>query len=177
MALSLADVIALIESNDNPAALRFDSIAFEKVGGSYGPSSTFRGEVLGRIMAHNRCDDTTARAIYAMSWGAFRQSGFRLYDTFDCRHSIAAVLINPLLQRSLFDGWCIRESIAYAIDELRGASDAAATKRRTFALRFNAAGSIDAYADKIAEMIERLSGATVTSPQPPAAYNGAAQAS
>src|SRR5574337_403618 len=70
--ISLAEVIARVESNDDSRALRFEP-------GVFSNSLAARHEILERIMLANACNRNTARMIYATSWGRFQIMGFNLY--------------------------------------------------------------------------------------------------
>jgi hypothetical protein len=161
MTLALAEVIASIESNDNPGAIRFEPATFAKVGGAYGPTPLSAHEIIGHIKLYNHCDDATARVIYATSWGAFQDMGFTLYGPLRCQNSIAALLGSPALQATLFDEYCRLNGIGFPVDEMIDDSADAQAKRLKFARAYNGPGNVVAYAQRIFDTIQHMTQAAI----------------
>lgn len=141
---TVADVIGGIESDHNPAELRFEYLAYER--------APVAGMIIDAIKECNLCSIATARMIYATSWGEFQIMGENLYDPRVCayRNNIARYLVQSGDQVVTFNSFLFRMPLG-----VRLKSDSPASLfsdpnlRMQFARLYNGPENFQAYADKI----------------------------
>lgn len=93
MGILLSDVVAQVESRNNPLAMRYEP--------AYQPS--VRGLRLTSDLAVNGfIDRITAGVICKTSWGAYQIMGNNLYDLMDYRHTLFSFLSSPQKQLDIF---------------------------------------------------------------------------
>lgn len=130
MTATLYDVISVVESNQNPYAMRFEPGVYAR--------PQFNQTIIDGIVRANHCTQATAKIIYSTSWGAIQMMGFNLYDpAFGYAKSVGEYMNAALDQQAIFLRFCRRKNIA--IDPIDLA--ASHTARNHFALTYN--GSAD----------------------------------
>ncbi len=144
--VTLLEVVAQVESNNNPAAVRFEKAAFEAQG--CGAIS------IRKIIARNGgCSPETAGMIYWSSWGRFQIMGFSLYGAFiDYPGNLRQFWTADAEQEQVFRrfigscGWT-------------GDTDFASFTTghvMDFARFYNGPGNVNGYADKLNEAYAQL---------------------
>jgi hypothetical protein len=129
----LAKIVAETESAQNAFAVRFERKTFNNVTnqGTITP-------VISRIMSANKCNADTARAIYSMSWGAFQEMGFNIYNSkFGYSGPIATFCNDTDAQHDLYALFLQDDGINWTWTDFRND----ATKLDLFAVKYN--GSTD----------------------------------
>ena len=137
----LEQVIAEIESSDNPQAMRFEPGIFR-----------FDIPTLKRIMEANKCSEPTARMIYATSWGRYQVMGMTLYSTLGYAYPIIRFMVQDGEQIGAFFAFTKRYGIFFPTDFLSKTASA----REEFARHYNGPGNIPAYSEKILSTIEGM---------------------
>lgn len=140
--LSLADLIARIESRGSNVAIRFEPLTYNKFSN---PANVPKAAavIVDRIRAANCCSMATAAMIYSSSWGKFQLMGFNIYADADLSRPIGEFLASPSVQLDAFGAFLKRNGLSnYNPTTL--AQDQIA--RQKFAITYN--GSI-AYVDQI----------------------------
>lgn len=132
-----AALIASIESNGNPHAMRFEPRVYRPVLASW---------VVASIAAMNGCDNQTARVIYATSFGLYQIMGFNLYSVCDCKTDVFAFVDDADAQTDAFHAYLKSRKINFSVDELRNPDIAL-----RFAMAYNGSA---AYAKLIAEKLK-----------------------
>lgn len=129
----LAAIIRLTESSQNPFAIRFERKTFNNI--------TNRGDInptLARIMQFNHCSADTARAIYSMSWGAYQEMGFNIYNAkFGYTGPIITFANDLDAQTDMYALFLQDDGINWAWDSFKNDS----VKLDQFAVKYN--GSTD----------------------------------
>lgn len=140
--LSLADLVAYIESRGSNSAIRFEPDTYNKFTTSANVSKAAR-VILARIQTVNKCSVHTAAMIYSSSWGKFQLMGFNVYAEPDAVLPVGEFLACQSVQVASFVGFLKRNGLAdYTPESL--ARDQAV--RLHFAITYN--GAIG-YADLI----------------------------
>lgn len=132
---TLAELIAQVESDNNPDALRHDS--------QYLPDPT------GLILAEkfNRCDANTAALLCRISWGLYQLEGDTLY-LHQWEGTLAEYLASPSEQLRMFNRFLSAHAINYSCSELLEDAE----KRASFAHHYN--GAIVAYGAQLLRNLE-----------------------
>lgn len=141
--LTLARVIADVESNSRYGALRFERRIFNRI--------TDQGStpVTVAIAKACNCSSDTAKMIYSTSWGAFQIMGFNIYDKgIGYTGDISTFLFNQDTQVAAFNTFIKTKGIEYSIEDLKDEHT-----RNTFAVTYN--GSTD-YAVRVLASMKRL---------------------
>jgi len=146
---TVADVIGAIESDHNPAALRFEFATYER--------APFQSAIIDAIKECNLCNIATARMIYATSWGEFQIMGMNLYDPRVCayRNSIARYMVQSGDQFVTFDSFLFRMPLGVKLKSDSPASLFSDPNLRVqFARLYNGPDNFNEYADKIKAEIQ-----------------------
>jgi hypothetical protein len=136
--VSLADLIARVESGNNAGALRFEPAVYARLikeGPVINPT-------LLDIMRINAVDPQTARMIYATSWGKFQIMGETLYsDPLSYEAPLWVFFSSEVIQGAIFNRFVAARGIdidpANQNDYLR------------FATVYNGPGDPEAYAEEM----------------------------
>lgn len=132
MILTLSDLIARVESNRNPYAVRYEP--------AFRPSS----DIVERMAKLCTCSRATAEMLCATSWGYFQIMGENLI-----RHGLDVTPIefchDANKQIALFTAFVEARGINYKPSEIK----ADHLKRERFALKYNGPGNIAAYSKRL----------------------------
>lgn len=136
--LALGDVIKRIESNNDPHAMRFEVVTYDRM-----MRKVPQAPVLGVIReAHHGCSSQTAGMIAATSWGAWQLMGFNIYSTGKYSNTVGAFL-GSVADQNLCAGYFL-DAIGY------GASMNFATiDVENFARLYNGPGNVPAYSRRL----------------------------
>lgn len=121
--LTLADLVAAVESGNNQFAIRYEP--------NFVPSA----------LAVKRCQNSqngfcsvaTAKIICASSWGKYQIMGENIYGLLNLSFSIGKFLSDPDSQREIFDSFLTKKNINFSLAEIL--SDQA--KRDSFSIKYN----------------------------------------
>ena len=138
----LKDIIKLIESSNNPQAVRFEPLFYEKL-----KSKTNDTAVL-KIREIHKCTYYTALMIASTSWGYFQIMGYNLYFYNLIDTTVFEFLSNEELQEKAFKKFTQLKKINFSIEELKSDPE----KIRKFAKYYN--GDTEGYSRKILRLIE-----------------------
>lgn len=124
MNMTLSQLVARIESNNQPQALRFEP--------KFATSQIARDRC---ISAHKPAymNNSTAEMICRTSWGLFQIMGENLYTVCGLGSPISHFMIDRDTQERAFYAFVRARGINYSIEELR----AEETKRVNFARKYN----------------------------------------
>lgn len=134
--VSLFDVIAWVESKNNPHAMRFEPGVYT------GFTSKRTSNAWRNARAFNACSDGTADMIFSTSFGATQIMGFNLYDGL-FSGDVVKFMDDPVSQAVAFDAFCAQKQIKCTVDDIAGFP----VLRAHFAKIYN--GDADAYAAQI----------------------------
>lgn len=129
---TLAQLIALAESDNNQYATRFE------------PS--FRPNMLNvnRLLTLAKINKTTATILCSMSFGFYQIMGDELMS-MGLQCSPIEYCATSALQDDFFNRYCSINRCAYTLDEIVNDE----TKRLDFAHKYNGPGNVQAYADRL----------------------------
>lgn len=133
---SLFDIIAWIESKNNPHAMRFEPGVYA------GFTSKRTSNAWRNARAFNACSDGTADMIFSTSFGATQIMGFNLYDGLYAG-DVVKFMDDPIAQAVAFDSFCAQKQIKCTVDDIAGFP----VLRAHFAKIYN--GDANAYAAQI----------------------------
>ncbi|WP_456400120.1 N-acetylmuramidase domain-containing protein [Persephonella sp.] len=137
----LKDIIKLIESSNNPQAVRFEPHFYERL-----KSRTNDTAVL-KIREIHKCTYYTALMIASTSWGLFQIMGYNLYFYNLIDTTVFDFLFNEELQEQAFKKFIEKRRINFTIEELKSDPE----KVRRFARYYN--GDEIRYARKIEKLL------------------------
>lgn len=140
--LTLAEVIAKVESANNQYALRFEPMTYDRLASSNIGVVT---PIMREIMNKNACSAHTSKMVYSTSFGLYQFMGFNLYDRLQIGVSVGEFMANRLLQDRAFDKFVTLNKINFTVVGLMASEDA----RLEFASRYNGPGNTKAYADRL----------------------------
>jgi len=83
-------IIAYVESNYNPYAIRFEKNIFASLEGSKYRQKPVK--ILSLIQEINKCNNDTAKMIYSTSFGKYQIMGYNIYGTCGYKYDIATFL-------------------------------------------------------------------------------------
>jgi hypothetical protein len=130
--IGLFDIIAGVESNNRPDAIRFEPDYYERR--MTGNADTFAENILANIIQANRCSRGTAKMIYCTSFGATQIMGCNLYSApLRLTVSVGCLLNDPMTQRLLFYTFVADRGINFTLP-IMAANPAA---REAFARKYN----------------------------------------
>lgn len=140
--VSLFDIIAWVESKNNPHAMRFEPAVFDRI-----RPAMLTNNIVRRIANANACSFGTAAMIYSCSWGATQIMGFNLYADDAPAHdaSVLQFMGDPIMQAAMFNAFIMRGGMACTPDELASQP----ILRHGFAINYNGPGAPDAYVAQI----------------------------
>ena len=134
--VNLFDIIAWVESKNNPHAMRFEPGVYN------GFTSKRLSDAWHNALAFNDCSEGTADMIYSTSFGATQIMGFNLYDGL-YNGDVVKFMDDPIAQAVAFDSFCASKQIKCTVDDIAGFP----VLRSHFAKVYN--GDADAYAAQI----------------------------
>lgn len=145
---SLAQMAALIESANDPGAIRFEPEMYARWSSALDVDQL---AVLARIVHANQCSRATALMIACTSWGAYQIMGENLYASGSpsVLYSVAEILSSMTIQSGYFWWFVNTKHINYTLDELK--TDPA--KREHYAEVYNGPGNVVAYADRVTKIL------------------------
>ena len=148
---SLFDVIAWVESKNNPHAMRFEPATFDRI-----RPAMLTDSIVRRIANLNDCSFGTAAMIYASSWGATQIMGFNLYDMMYTPLPVVDFMGDDIAQATAFH--CLVERIIPDIKWDTVVADMAGFPviRLHFAKLYNGPGNPDAYAAQIVYALQHF---------------------
>ena len=135
--LDLAAVVAQVETNDNPFAIRFEQALMAQ----WAAMNPVRGAILAAIASLHDCSHDTARMIACTSWGRYQILGENLYDRALVNVTVFAYVADPKLERLAFDALLIRKDVAFALQDI--IDDEA--KRQKFIAAYNGPSGVADY--------------------------------
>jgi hypothetical protein len=142
--LTLADLIAQVESNGNPLAVRFES--------DHNPATHF----IVAMMQSAACSYNTAKILCSMSWGKFQIMGDELMS-LGLTVSPLALVHDDDMQVDFFNRYCLSDHLTLTLADIL--TDA--SKRQLFARLYNGPGNVGAYVLRIEE-IAKANGLTIS---------------
>lgn len=137
----LKDIIKLIESSNNPQAVRFEPHFYEKL-----KSKTNDTAVL-KIRKIHKCTYYTALMIASTSWGLFQIMGYNLYFYNLIDTTVFDFLNNEELQEKAFQEFIEKRKINFTVEDLKSDPE----KIRKFAKYYN--GDTEGYSRKIEKLL------------------------
>lgn len=149
---SLFDIIAWVESKNNPHAMRFEPTTFDRI-----RPNMLTDETVRKIANIHGCSFGTAAMIYSTSFGATQIMGFNLYGMLNYQFNALVYFMNDAttgatnagVQRSIFEAFV--NKIIPDIKWETVVQDMAnfPVIRQHFAKLYNGPGAPDAYAAQI----------------------------
>lgn len=140
---SLYDVIAWVESKNNPHAMRFEPGVYS------GFTSKRLSNAWHSAKECNQCSDGTADMIFSTSFGATQIMGFNLYEGL-YGGDVVSFMGDPIAQAAAFDSFCSQKQIKCTVEDIAGFP----VLRAHFAKVYN--GDADAYAAQIVYALQHL---------------------
>lgn len=147
--LSLFDIIAWVESKNNPHAMRFEPGVYSNVLEVIPGDLSVRGTIMKTIKTANKCSDGTARMIHCTSFGATQIMGFNLYNGL-YTGDVASFMGDPVAQAVAFDSFCAAKQIKCSVADIAGYP----LLRAHFAKLYN--GDADAYSAQIVYALQHF---------------------
>lgn len=146
--VSLFDIIAWVESKNNPHAMRFEVAMFDKMRQGIAPA---QHAILDKISAaHGKALSAwTEGMIYCTSFGATQIMGFNLYDGLYAG-DVASFMGDPIAQAVAFDEFCRKSGLCATPTDLAQFP----ILRRHFAKIYN--GDADAYSAQIVYALQHF---------------------
>lgn len=107
--VNLFDIIAWVESKNNPHAMRFEPTVYEHVeGGTF--ISDPADKIIANIKTIHNCSQGTACMIYSTSWGATQVMGFNLYAGL-YNGTVVDFMADTIAQIGVFNAFCANKRI------------------------------------------------------------------
>jgi hypothetical protein len=123
VAVTLAAVVALVESRNNPNAMRFEPDLYHRIQTRLRllPIDSLILDMRRRVALIHGCSFDTACMILATSWGKFQLLGENIYDSqilpgrypYNC--TVVQFLNSPPLQEVMFNSFLVRRGIDFTI--------------------------------------------------------------
>lgn len=146
-AIATSDLIAWVESRNDPWAFRFEPATYS-ASALLNPA---RAAILATITRIHNCSAQTARVIYSSSFGAFQDMGFNIYGGPNAyTKPFGAFLASPSDQLQFFNAFCQSRGLDMTAQQL---ADSEAL-REQFGTVYNGNGV--AYAAQIAAACRAL---------------------
>jgi len=139
----LKDIIKLIESSNNPLAVRFEPLFYDNL-----KPKTNDPAVL-KIKKIHKCTYYTALMIASTSWGLYQIMGYNLYFYDLTEKTVFEYLFDEEEQEKAFQKFIEKRKINFSIEELKTDPE----KIRKFAKYYN--GDTEGYSRKILHLLER----------------------
>jgi L-lactate utilization protein LutB len=137
---TLADLIALVESNGNPHAMRYE------------PKYNFNLKAADDLRSILKCSVSTATTICKTSWGKFQIMGDHLakwgYLGGYAKMWPGAFTSHDDAQNRAFQEYCIKSRCNYTLEEVISSRE----KRADFAKKYNGPGNVVAYSARLIEV-------------------------
>jgi N-acetylmuramidase len=147
--VSLARVIAYVESNTNKYALRFEPEVYEHV--RMNPTSE-QVRLVRFISQANSCTTPTAEIIYSTSFGMFQLMGFNIYEAGGWTLSVGAYMDDLDEQKASFARFLESKKISFTWEELKNSKDSL----EHFATEYNGPESVAYYVQRMGEAATQL---------------------
>lgn len=135
MITTLAQLIALVESNNNPLAVRFEP--------AHKPEPYF----VTHMMELARCSFTTATTLCAMSWGKYQIMGDNLVS-LGLAVSPLAYVHDDAMQDAFFNKFAGADHLTLTLQDVLDDIQ----KRQIFARLYNGPGNVAGYAQRMIEV-------------------------
>ncbi|WP_457641464.1 N-acetylmuramidase domain-containing protein [Persephonella sp.] len=140
----LKDIIKLIESSNNPQAVRFEPLFYEKL-----KEKNIQDRAIEEIRKIHKCTYYTALMIASTSWGLFQIMGYNLYFYDLTDKTVFEFLFDEEEQERAFEKFTQIKNINFTVEQLK--TDIEKVKR--FARLYN--GDVENYSRKILKLLER----------------------
>jgi hypothetical protein len=147
MITTLSQLVALVETGNNPWAMRYE------------PGFTVQTGAINSAMKaiHPDCSAWTSRIILCTSWGKYQIMGSNLYAQ-GLTGWPGEYLADEALQDMHFLAYCQKAQIVFTLDALFNSDDD--TNLETFARKWNGPGNVDAYVGRMKQVyVEQNHGA------------------
>lgn len=142
MQRTLQDIVATVESNNRPGAIRFEPDVYASPWQAFG--ADWPATVQFIAQAHD-CSALTARMIASSSWGAYQVMGFNLWGpAVLCGLTVPLFLTMPGTQSATFRRFA--RTGAFDPDNFDTADDALLLR---FARFWNGPGNVQGYHDRL----------------------------
>ncbi len=133
--MELFDLIAWIETKNNPEGIRFEPATYLRL--TTGVMTPMHTVICQKIMDIHQCSLHTAQIIFCSSFGAIQLMGFNLYGTCHYDRSIVHFMTNVDDQQNVFNSFLRAIKLDhYSITDLQSNNSA----RLDFSMKYN--GSI-----------------------------------
>lgn len=142
MITDLAQLIRLIESNDNPHALRFE------------PAHHPAPHLVTQMQSIAACSFATAQVLCAISWGAYQIMGDELI-ALGLNVDPMAYCLNQAMQDIFFEKYMLADHLTLTLDDVINN----ASKRALFVRLWNGPGNVDAYSARLLAVYQAHGGA------------------
>ena len=140
---TLAEIIKLIESSNNPLAVRFEPLFYQRL-----KENNFNDRAIKRIKELHKCNTNTAYMIASTSWGLYQLMGYNLYFYDLTEKTVFEYLFDEQEQEKAFEKFTQLKKINFSIEELKTDPE----KIRRFARLYN--GDVEGYSRKIKKLLE-----------------------
>lgn len=137
--ISVAQIIAHVETGNNPHELRFEPATYSALPMNPPPA---KAQILVNIAHLHHCSSGTARMIYSTSWGKYQMMGFNLYGMLGYQGNIFQYAEDDAAQDQTFERFVTLNKIVCTVDDFKDPA-----KRAHFAQVYN--GNPDAYSAMI----------------------------
>jgi hypothetical protein len=137
--ISVADIIAQVESSGNPYAYRFEPTVYESL--KTGALSPVHSIIVNRIMKIHSCSLSSAEVIYSSSYGLYQLMGFNLFGECDYAESVWEYLNDPIAQTAMFENLLGHMGLQnYTAEQLASSENL----RHQFAIHYNGSSAYEA---------------------------------
>ena len=150
--ITLADVVAQVESSDNPDAIRYEPIVHSRFKNITPGTDNYY--ILENIMKYNNCNLQTACVLASMSFGKYQIMGENLYgNMIDLKYGVIDYLSDEEDQEISFEVFVSKIGFYYGqIFYLMTDNDLL-----KFATRYNGPGNPEAYVKAMKNVYIKLS--------------------
>ena len=138
----LKDIIKLIESSNNPKAVRFEPLFYENL------KTKTNDHAILKIKEIHKCSYYTALMIASTSWGLFQIMGYNLYFYSLTEKTVFDFLFDEEEQEKAFEKFIQIKKINFTVEELLEDEN----KIKKFARLYN--GDEIGYSRKIMRLLE-----------------------
>ena len=133
--ITLADLIAQVESSGNQYALRFES--------AHNPYDN----KIATMATLCKCSRVTAKVLCQMSFGLFQIMGDNLVD-LGLSTNVFLYCDSIARQNEMFNRYCIRNNCEYTLGDIINVEE----DRLDFARKYNGPGNVEVYAQRIIDV-------------------------
>lgn len=157
MPIALAEVVAIVESDGNSSAIRFEPGVYATFKLTDDQTANSIGALIRQIEGIHNCSPDTARVILSSSWGRFQVMGETLYGN-GYGSGIVAYLSSDADQIASFETFCRFAGMADA--DLADCSWLLGTDPRAlqFATRYNGPGQPTEYLARLRQAYSEVEG-------------------